>query len=111
MVDTIVDNLSLRTQRKAEIKLELALDTPSDKISSLRAEILTLLQHPIVVSRNVLLSDITPNAFLLHCEYFTDAVPLDDFNDFKQDLNLRIIRLLEERGIEIAGVGKKSEAR
>jgi MscS family membrane protein len=106
MVDTIVDNLSLRTQRRAELKLELDLGTSSQQISNLQEDIRKLMQNPLVVSSNVLLIDITPEAFLVQCEYFTDAISMEDFNTLRQELNMHIIRLMEEKGIEIAGAGK-----
>ncbi|MCU0380045.1 MAG: mechanosensitive ion channel family protein [Chitinophagaceae bacterium] len=111
MVDTIVDNLSLRTQRRAELKLELGLGTSSRQISSLQEDIRKLMQNPLVVSSNVLLSDITPEAFLVQCEYFTDAISMEEFNTLRQELNMNIIRLLEEKGIEIAGAGKDPRSR
>jgi MscS family membrane protein len=106
MVDTIVDNLSLRTQRRVELKLELDLGTRAEQISSLQNGMHTILKDPLIISKTVLLSDITPEAFLVQCEYFTDAISMDDFNRLKQEVNMKLIQLIEGLGIEIAGAGK-----
>jgi MscS family membrane protein len=111
MVDSIVDNLTLRTQRRAELKLELDLKTSGDQIQELKEAIQSLLRHPLIVTGTVMLSDIQPEAFLLHVEYFTDAIPIDQFNQLKQELNFNVIGLLEQHGIEIAGAERERKAR
>jgi MscS family membrane protein len=111
MVDTIVDNLSLRTQRRAELKLELDLGTRSEQISELQEEIRAILKRQEITSHAVLLNDITSEAYLLHTEYFTEAIAQEEFNRLKQEVNLKVIRLLEQKGIEIAGAGKDIRVR
>jgi MscS family membrane protein len=111
MVDSIVDNLSLRTQRRAELRLELDLQTSADKVQVLKEGIESILAMPLVTDRTVLLSDIQPEAYLLQVEYFTDAIPIDQFNQLKQDVNFRVIGLLEQHGIEIAGAGRELRGR
>jgi MscS family membrane protein len=111
MVDSIVDNLTLRTQRRAELKLELDLKTSRDQIQELKEAIQSLLRHPLIVTGTAMLNDIQPEAFLLHVEYFTDAIPIDQFNQLKQELNFNVIGLLEQHGIEIAGAERERKAR
>jgi MscS family membrane protein len=109
MVDSIVDNLSLRTQRRGELKLELDLDTPSEKIQQALTGIGKLLEHSLIMSKTVWLTDITADAYLLQCEYFTRDIELGQFNLFKQDFNLKVIQLLESLDIELAGSAKRTE--
>jgi MscS family membrane protein len=109
MVDSIVDNLSLRTQRRGELKLELDLDTPSEKIQHALTGIGKLLEHSLIMNKTVWLTDITADAYLLHCEYFTRDIELGQFNLFKQDFNLNVIQLLESLDIELAGSAKRTE--
>ena len=111
MVDSIVDNLSLRTQRRVELRLELDLHTSMDKIQALKEDIQAYLDQPIVTAKTVLLSDIEPEAYLLQVEYFTSAIPIDQFNQFRQEVNFRIIGLLEQHGIQIAGAAKELRGR
>jgi MscS family membrane protein len=111
MVDSVVDNLSLRTQRRVELRLELDLQTPKEKIQALQEGIQSFLQQPLVSAGTVLLSDIQPEAYQLQVEYFTDAIPIDQFNQLKQDINFGVIGLLEQHGIEIAGAGRDLRGR
>jgi MscS family membrane protein len=103
MVDSIVDNLTLRTQRKAEIRLQLGLSVPSDLITKFVDGIKSILKKDMIVSPTVFLNDIAPNAFLINVDYFTSPIPLDDFNSLKQQVNIEIMRLMEQLKIEIAG--------
>jgi MscS family membrane protein len=103
MVDSIVDNLTLRTQRKAEIRLQLGLSVPSDVMGQFVDGIKAILKKDMVLSPTVFLNDIAPNAFLINVDYFTSPIPLDDFNNLKQQVNMEIMRLMEQLKIEIAG--------
>ena len=45
------------------------------------------------------------------CEYYTDTIAINEFNELKQAINLKVIGLMEELGIEIAGAGKDIRVR
>jgi len=62
-----------------------------------------ILKKDVIVSPTVFLNDIAPNAFLINVDYFTSPIPLDDFNNLKQQVNIEIMRLMEQLKIEIAG--------
>jgi MscS family membrane protein len=106
MVDSIVDNLSLRTQRRGELKLELVPGTSANQAEELVNGIRTILGAPSIISRNVHLSELTALSIVIQAEYFTDDVSIEDFQKLKQGVNLSIMRLMEDRGIELAGAGK-----
>ncbi|TAL50195.1 MAG: mechanosensitive ion channel, partial [Chitinophagaceae bacterium] len=57
MVDSILDNLTLRTQRKAEIRLEPALLTPAEILEKLIEEIKKILFRPQIEEASVFLND------------------------------------------------------
>jgi MscS family membrane protein len=103
MVDSIVDNLTLRTQRKAEIRLQVSLSASSETLSNFTSGILTILKKEVIESPTVFLSDIAANAFLVNVDYFTSTLSLDEFNDLKQKVNLEILQLMATLNIEIAG--------
>jgi MscS family membrane protein len=103
MVDSIVDNQTLRTQRKAEIRLQLDSSTPADTIRQLVEECKKLLDKPGIESPSVFLNDISGTAFLLNIDYFTGPIDAGDFNGIKQNINLGILKLLESLKIGIAG--------
>lgn len=106
MVDSVVDNLTLRTQRRAELKLELDLKTTSDQVKVLLDRLGEILTKPLIRQKTVVLNDISPEAFMVQCEYFTDAIDIQTFNGLKQELILQVMHLLEELNIEIAGAEK-----
>lgn len=103
MVDSILDNLSLRTQRRGELKLEIGLTTPSSKTESLLSGIKKILGKKEVEDSHIVLGDITGQAFIITIDYFTAPVTINEFNAIKQEINLQIIKLMEELAIEIAG--------
>lgn len=104
MVDSIVDNLSLRTQRRADIKLELKPDTSAEKLQALLDGIKKTLQSPRIENHVVYLSDIVQQGgYLILGEYYTAPIPMDEFNQLKQEVNLGIIQLMENIKIEVVG--------
>lgn len=104
MVDTIVDNLTLRTQRRADIQLEISLSTSADQLQQLIDGINRITQQPEIKNKLVLLNEITNNAYTIAIEYYTNPIPVTEFNELKQRMNLSVIRLLESLKIELAGL-------
>jgi MscS family membrane protein len=103
MVDSVVDNLSLRTQRKGELRLELSLSTSSVLLDQMIAGLLALLDKDRVENSSAILNDITASAYLINVDYFTAPVTQEEFNAIKQQINLDTLRLMEKLGIRIAG--------
>ena len=103
MVDSLLDNLSLRTQLKGELRLQVALSTSSSDIEQLIAGIKKILLHKEVVSFTVNMNDIAVNAFLINADYFTNPLLYRDFIAVKEEINLQVLKLMEELKIEIAG--------
>lgn len=103
MVDSIVDNLTLRTYRKAEIRLQLKSTTPAETIQSFIEESRKLLGDISFISdATVYLMDISGTFFQVNIDYFTTPIPLAEFNEIKQKLNLEILNLIENRKIAFA---------
>jgi len=103
MVDSIVDNLTLRTQRKGELRLEVGLSTPSAQLDKLIEGIKEILRKDTVEKSTAFLSDITATAFLINVDYFTSPITQDEFNAVRQAVNLDVLRLMESEKIDIAG--------
>jgi MscS family membrane protein len=107
MVDSILDNLSLRTQRKGELRLELDLNTSSAKLQELINGIRTILSKKEIENSSVLMEAIGGNAFIIHGDYFTAPVTQNEFNAIKENINLIVIQLMESLEIQIAGANKE----
>jgi MscS family membrane protein len=103
MVDSIVDNQTLRTQRKAELRLQISLLTPAVKVRKLIQGIEVIVNRDIIENPSVFLNDIAGNALFINADYFTAPIALQEFNQLKQQVNLAILELMEQLGIEIAG--------
>lgn len=104
MVDTIIDNISLRTQRKAEIRLELSLKANSVALISFLESIRQLLKDkPEVENYSVFLSDTGKNAHLITIDFFAGMqMNIEEFNQLRETINLSIIKKLEEAKMELA---------
>jgi len=105
MVDSILDNLSLRTQRKGELRLEAGLSTPSEILDQLIAGIRKITDRKEIESATVLLNDITSSAFVILIDYFTGPITMAEFNTIKEQVNFEILKLMEELQVELAGAG------
>lgn len=112
MVDSIMDNLSLRTQRRAFVQLEINAETSHERVQQLIAGIETLLQQKKgqVENYSVYLADINKNAFFVPVEFFTAPVAISDFNALRQTVNLDIIKLMKEMNIKLAAKEQETAA-
>lgn len=106
MVDSIVDNWSMRTQRRAEIKLDLSVKTPAEKVEIIIEEIKKILSSKgelIAGPGSVFLKEVSKNGITLIIEYFTDPISLNEFDTIKQTINLQIKKILEGNEVVFAG--------
>ena len=103
MVDSILDNLSLRTQRKAEIRLEVGVNVSSETLNKFIEVIKAKLVHPQIEESSVFLTEIRSNSFFISIDFFTAPIAMKEFQKLKQQKNLEILRLMEEMKIELAG--------
>ncbi len=103
MVDTIIDNLSMRTQRRADLKLEIGLSAKAEQLDKFVAEVRNIIKHDDVQNASAYLTDITPSSYMVAVEYYTGPITMTDFNNLKQQVNLRVLQLVHDLGMEIAG--------
>jgi MscS family membrane protein len=103
MVDTIVDNISLRSHRKAEIKIEVGLDTTTLQLSQLIEAVRSMLLLNGVDGIAVYLIDTGKNAHVINIEYFSLAnQPIEVFLQQRQNIIFKIISLMEDLKIQMA---------
>lgn len=103
MVDSVLDNHSLRLQRNVNTRLEIGLKTEPDVIAAFVAAIEQILQQPNIVDSNVFLADTGGQASVVQVEYFvTMELPIKDFFKLREQVNLRILGLTKHLGIEMA---------
>jgi MscS family membrane protein len=103
MVDSILDNLSLRTQRRGDLRLELSLETSTEKLDQVIERIKKFLDRKEIEDANVILSEIATNAIVVVSDYYTAPVTMKEFNFVKQEINMQTLKMLEEMQVELAG--------
>jgi len=104
MVDSVVDNLSFRSFRRAEIKLEFSPKTTHDilnKTTEAFRKILTERKEQLS-SSSVLVTDFTKSGVTVTVEFFATPIPLDDFNKIKEGILIEMMGLVQHSGIELA---------
>ncbi|MCX6318394.1 MAG: mechanosensitive ion channel family protein [Bacteroidetes bacterium] len=104
MVDSILDNLSLRTQRKGELRLQIEQSASSKQLEQMIESIKVILQQEHVISSTVYMNDITLHSFDITAEYFTQPVAVDEFNAIKQRINIAVVKLIEDNHLELATI-------
>lgn len=103
MVDSILDNQSLRTQRNVISKMEVGFKASPEQIAAFIADAEQLLNQPDILDYNVFLSDTGVQAHIVHIEYFVRMeVAVKDFFKLRESVNLELIRLMSRHQLEFA---------
>lgn len=104
MVDSILDNTTLQTQRRAFVQLEISAQTPADQMKELVTSIQELLQRrkDKIESYTVFVADIVKNSYVITVEFFTAPIPVADFNEVRQYVNISMIELMNSMNIRLA---------
>lgn len=105
MVDSAVDNWSMRTERKADINLELSAGTSAGVLATVSEQIKSLLltEASHINSFTVFLKEVSKNYCLISIEYFTAPVTLNEYFELKQAINMSVKKILEANNTEFAG--------
>ena len=105
MVDSIVDNWSMRSGRRAEIKLELSDKTSVEKVNSFIDGIKDMLETKKQTGINnytSFLFEYNKNGPTVFIEYFTAPNTMAEFNTIKQSVNFALMQLVKENEIDMA---------
>jgi len=103
MVDTVLDNQSLRTQRKVETFFQVGLNTTAEKIELFLDKANRILEKEHVEEALAFLSDTGLQSHVITIEYFTSVLqPIKEFLLMRQSINFELIQALEQLKIELA---------
>ena len=104
MVDSIVDNLSMRNQRHAEMKMDFDAKTSTANLKSFveRSKQYLEQQHEVIVKHSVFVTDFNKNGITVTIELFTIHCTMAEFNMLRQNLNFSLKQLVEELKLELA---------
>jgi MscS family membrane protein len=103
MVDSVLDNLSLRTHRRVDIKIELSSQTKVERLEEFTSGIRKILTRKDVDTFQVVLSDLSATSIIVQVEYYTTPYPVAEFNPLREEVNLQILKLMESLSIELTG--------
>ena len=107
MVDSVVDNWSMRNARRAEIKIELS---HNNEIKSIN-EFIQLLENylknkqEVINKSSVYITDYTKAGTIITVEYFTLDILIEDYFVLKQSLILYIKESIDAMTLKIANAG------
>ena len=103
MVDSIVDNWSMRTHHRTELKIELNNNISSDTLQSIISELRSLFKAiPDVSQSHVFFSEHQRNAEIISIEYFNTSTSLHQLNEMRASINMQIKKLIEKYKLEVA---------
>lgn len=107
MVDSVVDNWSKRTERRAEIKIEFSHQTSVVKIESFTERVKKFFEEnkSDIVKYSVFFTDFSKNSIAVTIEYFTNPFSMEEFLEVKQKFNLFAKNIIEEEQIKMAAGG------
>jgi MscS family membrane protein len=103
MVDSILDNLSLRTQRRGDLRIEVGPSATATLLDRFVKDLRKLVDKPEVENSTVVMADITPTAIIITIEYYTGPITFQDYLRVKESINFGVLKLMEELQLEVAG--------
>ncbi len=100
MIDKPLDNLSLRTSRRVGFTLLFDQKTTSTQLHAIIAgSIEAIKAHPLVTQDvQMKFNALTPNGKEVTVQYFVETTSYDEYLDTKEDLNYRIVEVVEKEG-------------
>ncbi|ASZ10046.1 mechanosensitive ion channel family protein [Chitinophaga pendula] len=103
MVDSILDNLSLRTQQRVSMRLELAAETPAANVTLFLRDVQGLLKNnpSILKDFTVNLHDFTKDTYVIQIIYMTYILEGGRYNALREEVNLAIIKAMEQHDIKL----------
>ncbi|HLO80380.1 MAG TPA: mechanosensitive ion channel domain-containing protein [Chitinophagaceae bacterium] len=103
MVDSVVDNLTLRTHRRGELKVNMDAKTSAADVESVITGIKDLLRNYGLEDFNVQLTDIVPGSYVISADYLSRILDWKEFLVLKDKINVGVIKLMEDRKLDISG--------
>jgi len=106
MVDSIVDNLSLRTHRRGELKILIDTAAGAQQIEAFMKAVSLYFTQETIIDHNVQFAEISQQGLVISVDYLSAITDLKAFNLQRDQFNLSILQLLKEQGLLLAGEDK-----
>lgn len=103
MVDSVLDNLSLRTHRRAVMNMEVSGDSPASNILQVIQDIKQVLTgHDKILGEFIVnLNDFTKDTYVIQIIYIADVIEKEPYNVLRGEINLVIVSILEKRNVKL----------
>jgi MscS family membrane protein len=105
LTDGELDNLSLRTHRRAKFNVALAFESKPEQLKNIVKEIQSYLDTHEQILKNesrVRLYDFSESAINIMVVYFVNTMEYDVYVDIRQEINYKIMDILEKNGSAFA---------
>lgn len=105
LVDSELDNLSLRIQRRAKFSIGLTYDTKASQFKKIVSEIQAYVEkHPHVLPNEtrVRLFEFDASSLNIMVLYFVDTLEYDVYLDVREEINYKIMEIVESNGASFA---------
>ena len=104
MVDSILDNQSMRNQRRAEIKLMLSEKSDPAVLQKFIESVKTFLdrKEEEIIKSNVFLTNFSKDGAEVTIEYFTQPFTKAEYDKEKQKVNFKLMTLMSELKLEMS---------
>jgi MscS family membrane protein len=103
MVDSAVDNHSLRTKRKVTISIALAGNTTTIQLQQIKTAISIYLQKlENALNHHIYIQNITNGTIVMQIDYTLESIVYADFMKSKDSANFAIIAILETNNVQLA---------
>ncbi len=120
MVDSPLENLSLRNLRRMKFNIGLKYDTPVDAMKKISTEIENFVDNHPATSQDTLVSfdSFGDSSLNIQVLYFIEIVDYKEYMHIREDINYRIMQIVSENGAGFAFpsqtvyneyIGKKGE--
>jgi MscS family membrane protein len=104
MVDSVLDNITLKTMQRIRMNLAISLETPADKIQGLISKISSFLEQ-----KNEITNDFTVKFFEINNTigfeiliiYFVNTTSYDESLEVKEKVNFKLLEILKEEEINL----------
>jgi MscS family membrane protein len=107
MIDKPLDNLSLRTARRVSFTLALSHGTTSQQLRRIVEGGKRVFQeHPLVTDEvEIQFAALTAAAKEVTVQYFVETTDYDEYLQVKEELNYRLVEVVEQAGATFASTG------
>lgn len=106
LAEFVIDNISSRPYRRVWITVGLTFDTPSERMREVVSRIEQLLRdHPEVSQESTMLvrfNEIAEESLDIMVYYFTATTVWEDYLRIREDVNLKIMEIVESLGLRLA---------